>query len=77
MSTIFDQKTPELDQWISQAEAARIRGISRQAIGRLVKKGRFELLKIGGRSLLRRADVEDYRAETPGRPRNENKTRRN
>jgi len=64
------------DEWITQAEAARIRGVTRQAIARLVQKGRFKPLKIAGRVLLRRAEVEAYRAEEPGRPKNERKNRK-
>lgn len=55
--------------WISQAEAARIRRVSRQAIARLIKKERFQTLKIGGKVLLKRSEVEAYHPENPGRPR--------
>jgi len=41
-------KKTEAGQWISQAEAAKLRGVSRQAIAQLVKRGRFETLLIGG-----------------------------
>jgi len=54
--------------WISQSEAARIRGVSRQAIARLVAKGRFKKFSVGGRTLLSRADVENFKPEMPGRP---------
>src|SRR5579883_3289146 len=56
------------DEWISQAEAARIRGVSRQAIADLVKRRRLETLKIGGRLLVRRADIEQFSAQPSGRP---------
>ncbi|MGA3027197.1 MAG: helix-turn-helix domain-containing protein [Bryobacteraceae bacterium] len=56
------------DEWISQAEAARLRGVSRQAIALLVKKGRLSVLKIGGRLLVRRKDVEEFSPEPAGRP---------
>ncbi|MEW6682568.1 MAG: helix-turn-helix domain-containing protein [Nitrospirota bacterium] len=56
------------NEWISQAEAARLRGVSRQAIARLVKKGRLPVLKIGGRLLVRRKEVEDFKPEPAGRP---------
>jgi excisionase family DNA binding protein len=55
------------DEWISQAEAARIRGVSRQAIGRLAKRERLETLKIGGRLLVRRKDIEQFKAQLAGR----------
>lgn len=53
-------------QWISQAKAAELRNVSRQAIARLVAKGRFATLSIGGKTLLRRADVERFKAKRPG-----------
>lgn len=58
-----------MNDWVSQAEAARIRGVSRQAISRLIKKGRFRVLAIGGKILLRRSDVKIYKARRSGRPR--------
>ncbi|MGA3212855.1 MAG: helix-turn-helix domain-containing protein [Terriglobales bacterium] len=51
------------NDWISQAEAARIRGVSRQAIAILVKRGRLPVLKIGGKLLVGRRQVEEF---TPG-----------
>lgn len=56
------------DDWVSQADAARIRGVSRQAIARLIKKGRFRVLRIAGKTLLKRSDVRNYERERPGRP---------
>jgi excisionase family DNA binding protein len=56
------------NEWISQAEAARLRGVSRQAIALLVKKGRLPVLRIGGRLLVRRKEVEDFTPEPAGRP---------
>jgi DNA binding domain, excisionase family len=54
--------------WISQSEAARLRGVSRQAIALLVKRGRLPVLKIGGRALVRRKDVEEFSPDPAGRP---------
>jgi excisionase family DNA binding protein len=67
MSTYLSQETFLADDWVSQAEAARIRGVSRQAIARLIKRGRFRTLTIGGKVLLRRTDVKNYKRELPGR----------
>ncbi|MCC6367406.1 MAG: helix-turn-helix domain-containing protein [Bryobacterales bacterium] len=64
MSTHFR----DAQEWISQAEAARLRGVSRQAIALLVKKGRLPVLKIGGRLLVRRKEVEAFTPEPAGRP---------
>lgn len=55
-------------EWITKAEAARVRGVTRQAIAKLVNKGRLTTLEIAGHTLLRRADVENYKPEPGGRP---------
>jgi excisionase family DNA binding protein len=67
MSTNLTRETFLADDWVSQAEAARIRGVSRQAIARLVKRGRFRTLFIGGKILLRRSEVKNYKRMLPGR----------
>src|SRR5258708_11048462 len=67
MSTYLSQETFLVDDWVSQAEAARIRGVSRQAIARLIKRGRFRTLSVGGKVLLRRSEVKNYMPEQPGR----------
>ena len=71
MSTYLSGDHSASEDWISQAEAARIRRVSRQAISRLIKKGRFDILKIGGKVLVKRSEVESFEPEQPGRPRNE------
>jgi hypothetical protein len=68
-STILSKKDLTADKWVSQSEAARIRDVSPQAIGRLVNKGRFHTLRIGGRVLLDRREVENYKPKRKGRPR--------
>jgi excisionase family DNA binding protein len=47
-------------EWITQADAARIRGVTRQAISKLVKAGRLETLQFGGHLFVRRAEVEEF-----------------
>ncbi len=64
MSTYF-QNT---NDWISQAEAARIRGISRQAISKLLKTGRIKKMEIAGKQLVFKEDVVNFKAKVPGRP---------
>lgn len=54
--------------WITKADAARVRGVTRQAIGKLVKKGKFRVLEIAGHTFLNREDVESYQSEPGGRP---------
>lgn len=53
-------------QWVSQAEAAGMRGVTRQAIARLIGKGRFTTLSIGGKTLVRRSEVEAFKPKPPG-----------
>jgi len=64
------QKSPKKSfdpaQWVSQAEAAELRGVSRQAIAGLLKKGRFTTFSIGGKILLKRSDVEEFKPKLPG-----------
>jgi hypothetical protein len=54
--------------WVTQAEAARIRGVSRQAIHKLVAKGSLQTLTIGGITFIRRDQIGSYVAKEPGRP---------
>ncbi|MGB8355624.1 MAG: hypothetical protein WCD79_17125 [Chthoniobacteraceae bacterium] len=56
------------DEWITKAEAARVRGVTRQAIAKLVNKGKLSVLKIAGRTLVMRAEVEVYKPSPGGRP---------
>jgi len=53
-------------EWVSQAGAAKIRGVTRQAIARLLAKGRFTTLSIGGKVLLKRSEVEEFEPKPPG-----------
>lgn len=67
MSTYSSRSQDLAEDWISQAEAARIRNVSRQAISRLIKRGRFNTLTIAGKVLLQRSEVEAYEPQAPGR----------
>ncbi len=68
MSTYFLE--PSVIEWISQAEAARLRGVSRQAIARLVARGRVRSEIIAGRRVVCRADVVAFEPRPAGRPTN-------
>ncbi|MEG9437410.1 helix-turn-helix domain-containing protein [Edaphobacter sp. HDX4] len=58
-----------LENYISQVEAARIRGVSKQAIADLLKRGRLTSVKVAGRILLLRSEVEAFVAQPKlGRP---------
>ena len=53
---------------ISQAEAARLRGVTRAAISDLIKRGKLECIIVAGRALVYRSDVLNYKVGMPGRP---------
>lgn len=71
MSTNSDDIPIIPSEWISQAEAARLRGVTRQAISKLVKKGRLRTINFAGRLLVNRFDVENFEPLEAGRPKAE------
>jgi excisionase family DNA binding protein len=52
---------------ISQADAARLRGVSRAAIRDLIRRGRIRSIAIGGRELVFQSEIESFEKEKPGR----------
>ena len=62
------QPVSDAGEWITKAEAARVRGVTRQAIAKLVSRGKLATLEIAGHTLVRRADVKAYKPEAGGRP---------
>jgi excisionase family DNA binding protein len=69
MSRYLDKKERKdsvVEDWISQAGAARIRGVSPQAISELIKRGRLTAYTIGGRKFLKRSEVDAFEAASPG-----------
>jgi excisionase family DNA binding protein len=66
-TTIKEEK--DIDDWISQVEAARIRSVSKQAIAKLIRRNRLSAREIGGRMLVRRSEVEAFVPMPIGRPR--------
>jgi excisionase family DNA binding protein len=60
--------TNELSDLITQAEAARLRGVSREAIYGLVARRKLSIVEIGGQKFVRRSEVESYTPEVGGRP---------
>jgi excisionase family DNA binding protein len=66
LSTITNENN--LDDWISQAEAARLRGVSRQAIAKLIQRKRLAAREIAGRIVVRRSEVEAFVPQPIGRP---------
>lgn len=56
----------EVGDLISQAEAARIRGVSRAAIRDLIRRERLRSITVGGRELVYRSEVEAFEKDKPG-----------
>jgi predicted DNA-binding protein (UPF0251 family) len=57
-----------LDDLITQAEAARLRQVSRSAINDLVKRRKLKVKIIGGQPFVSRKEVRGYAPEVGGRP---------
>jgi excisionase family DNA binding protein len=69
-STTNKREFDKPEDWISQAEAARVRRVSQQAIKNLIVRKRIQSLKIGGKILVRRTEIESFVAQPKlGRPR--------
>lgn len=66
----------DLKDLVTQAEAARIRGVSREAIYGLVARGKLAPVEIGGQKFLKRSEVESYKPEVGGRPAGVQKARK-
>ena len=60
--------TMSADDWITQAEAARLRKVTPQAIGKLVAAGRLRTTRFGGRVFVSRKDVVNFKELPRGRP---------
>lgn len=57
-----------LDDLISQADAAELRGVSRASINELVKRGRLRSVDIAGKVFLYRSEVKAFEPQSGGRP---------
>jgi excisionase family DNA binding protein len=53
----------DIANWISQAEAARLHGVSRQAISKMIRAGRLRTFEIGGHVLVSRIEVANLRQQ--------------
>lgn len=51
---------------ITQTEAARIRNVTRAAIGDLIKRGRLSSIEMFGKSLVYRSEVMRFEKQKPG-----------
>ena len=70
LSTEFYEEPILPSDWISQAEAAQLRGVSRQAISSLVRQGRLSSIVVGGHTLVSRAEVLAFQRRATGRRKN-------
>src|SRR5580765_3279103 len=59
------KKGPDPALWISQVEAAEIRGITRQAIADLVRRGYFRTREYAGKTLVLRSQVKSFKPPKP------------
>jgi hypothetical protein len=57
-----------LDDLISQADAAKLRGVSRASINELVARGRLRSVDIAGKVFLYRSEVKAFEPQSGGRP---------
>lgn len=61
-------RSDQIENLITPAEAARLRGVTRSAITDLVKRGRLGSIEVGGRPFLYRKEVMNFTPEITGRP---------
>ena len=66
MSKKQEKDESGLSDLISQAEAARIRGVTRAAIRDLIRRKRLRSVEVGGRELVYRSEVESFLKDKPG-----------
>jgi len=61
------QKAENVQDLVSISEAARLRGVTPQAIDDLIARGRLSVVPVAGRRLLNRAEVLAFQKMKPGR----------
>jgi|GEM_PF-2231583 len=54
--------------WITLTTAAKMRGVTRQAISRLVQRGNLSVVEIDGQRFVKRSEVAKYKPGIGGRP---------
>ncbi len=60
--------TNDLSDLITQADAARLREVSREAIADLITRGRLSTVEIAGQKFVKRSEIENFAARKAGRP---------
>jgi len=56
------------DELLTVAQAAAVRGVTRQAINYLIREGKLPSVEIAGRRFVKMADVESFVPDKGGRP---------
>jgi len=59
----------DLSELVTQRVAAEIRGVSVQAIYKLMQRGRLTIIDVSGKKFLLRKEVEAFEPNITGRPR--------
>jgi len=59
----------DLSELVSQREAAKMRGVTTQAINKLMQRGRLTVIEVSGKRFLLRKEVEAFEPNITGRPR--------
>ena len=55
-----------MDDWITQLEAAELRGVAVQVVNNWVRRGRVRTKELYGKVLVSRGDVLAYEPQKPG-----------
>lgn len=63
-----ESETFDMNDLISQAQAAELRGVSRSAIADLIRRGRLRTVEVGGRNLVFRSEVVSFEEIQRGWP---------
>ncbi len=66
MSRKDKKETIEVSDLITVAEAAKLRGVSRQAIHALIARGRLSATEMFGKVLVHRSEISSFEPEQPG-----------
>lgn len=55
-----------LQDWITQSEAARLRGVTPAAINALIARGRLTTMEVAGITLVSRTEILNFQKDKPG-----------
>jgi excisionase family DNA binding protein len=66
----------ELSDYLTINEAAKRRGVSRQAVQDLISRGRLKARRLGRQWLIHRLDLSAYKPDPGGRPKRTKSSRK-